>query len=221
MKTGIVVGAAPIGSEIALLDKYIMSDCDKYIIAADGGIEYFLSKNICPDHFIGDMDSNNRESEVRTKFPHLRINSCSPIKDVTDMEIGIEDALENKCDDIVIFGGSGGKRLSHMFANIQLMSHYKNRGINITMYGDDSKTYIIKGKESKIFKINELKENNIFISVLALTDIAKNVRIKNMFYEYEGDLTNCYALGVSNELKGMDATITLDDGLLLIIEEKK
>lgn len=217
MRTGIVVGAAPLGKEVALLKNLINANENIYTVAADGGIRFFLDADICPDHFIGDMDSNNIVDEVRTVFPEIAINSCSPIKDVTDMEIGIMDAVRTKCNTIYVFGGLGGRRFSHSIANIQLISRMKEQGINVIMHGDGVKMQVLASGESIAYG----QADEGFVSVFALSDVAKNVVIKGLFYEYEGDLSNTTALGVSNELVGNDALITVDDGLLLIIKEDK
>ncbi|MCQ2499357.1 MAG: thiamine diphosphokinase [Lachnospiraceae bacterium] len=233
MKTGIIVGAAPLGKETELLKRLLLTNDDEhavetgcpcktndiYVVAADGGIEFFMKEGIKPDHWIGDMDSVTTELKgvVSNQFPDLKINSCSPIKDVTDMEIGIEDAILNDCENIYLFGGLGGQRTSHTIANIQLICHYKNKGINVKLFGEGKTAFVIKGGEVKKYT----KSDKGFVSVLALSDIAKGVKIKGLFYEYEGDLSNTYALGVSNELTGKPASVSLDEGILLIIEETK
>ena len=217
MKKAIIVGSVPIGKEKDELLKLIKTE-EYYLIAADGGISFFLENNLSPGHFIGDMDSvdsNETVAIVKERFPELLINSCSPIKDVTDMEIGIEDAISKGANEILIYGGLGGKRMSHTIANIQLISRYKDNNIDITMYDANAKVYIIGDGE----KVEYSEDNEGFISVFSLSDISKNVKITGFFYEFEGNLYNTNALGVSNEFIGKKSRIALSKGVLLIVEE--
>lgn len=214
MKSAIIVGASPLGGEKEELKKQIQTG-DYYTIAADGGIRFFIENNICPDIYIGDMDSSDSKMNIREIFPDINVESCSPIKDVTDMEIAVSNAVSKNYSDIIIYGGIGGNRISHMFANIQLMSAYKSKGINITMFGDNSLIYLLSSGDSVLYS----SDKKGFISVISLTDISKNVEIKGFFYEYKGDLYNTNALGVSNEFTGREGQITIGEGMLLIIEE--
>ncbi|MCQ2080431.1 MAG: thiamine diphosphokinase [Lachnospiraceae bacterium] len=215
MKTGIIVGAAPLGKEREILKKMLTSSRkDYYVVAADGGICFFLEENIRPDHFIGDMDSTSDSflKTVKSIFPDLKTNSCSPIKDETDMELGLQDAFSNGCDTAYMFGGLGGERISHAFANIQLMHHFLLEGKKITAYYENAIAYLTdKDIDFKARKAG-------FISILSLTDEAL-VSIKGLKYEFEGKLTNAHALGVSNEFIGKEVHISLDKGVLLIVEE--
>ena len=58
------------------------------------------------------------------------------------------------------------------------------------------------------------------ISVFALSDVAKGVKIKGLSYEYEGNLKNDFALGVSNSFCGKEGSVSLEEGALLIVEKE-
>lgn len=217
IKIGILVGAAPLGAASKKLTDIIKSynRNDLFIVAADGGIEYFLENNISPDRWIGDMDSaGDIKEKVLSIFPQLSTDICSPIKDVTDMCMAIEEAKNMGSKKIYMFGGSGGKRNEHTFANLSLLYHYAKLGIDVTMISENDKMYVIYNS-TKLYE----KRDRGFISVFSITDMARDVKIKGLFYEYEGDLTNEVALGVSNEFCGKEALISVNDGALLIVEE--
>lgn len=59
------------------------------------------------------------------------------------------------------------------------------------------------------------------ISVICLSDVAKHVVIKGLKYEYEGDLSNQFALGVSNSFIGKEGLIQVEEGELLLIYERE
>ncbi len=222
-RLGVLVGASTIGNEEGKLIELIGQQ-NVYMIAVDGGIAFFIKNNIVPDFWLGDMDSTkeksieniNKESsfELDDFLAKIKKKELSPIKDDTDMALAVEDAIANGCDEIAIFGGLGGARMSHTFANVQLIHRFAKKGIDTRMYSENSIVQVIVNKSIQL-----PKKDKGFVSIFALTDKAKGVSIKNLFYEYEGDLTNDVALGVSNEFCGKDASVSVEDGALLVIYE--
>lgn len=211
-KIGILVGAAPLEEEKEELIN-MLSQSNAYRIAVDGGIAFFLQHGMRPDRWIGDMDSA-KEKNLDAPISDCRTSQVSAIKDETDMVLAVEDALENGCDEIAIFGGTGGSRISHTFANVQMLYHYAKAGKKIRMYARQGRlTVLVNG--SMQFPARD----SGFISVFSLTDISENVVIQGFFYGYEGDLHNDIALGVSNEYCGKCGKISVENGALLIIEE--
>lgn len=215
-KIGILVGAAPIEEERAKLTE-LLSKENVYTVAADGGIGFFIENHIEPDEWIGDMDSADAgfTGLVRQMFPTLKEDTCSPIKDDTDTAIGVEILFANNCDEVYIFGGMGGARPEHGIANIQLMHHYAQYGKKIYIYSGNSEYYILSN-ETKHFSEDEKG----YISVFSLTDLSE-VDLRGLFYEYSGKLTNAYALGVSNEFCNRPASISVSEGIVLVIRSGK
>lgn len=218
---GIVVGAAPVLSERIILKKLIEENPREniYIIAADGGIQVFLEESIAPDLWIGDMDSSGEfsKAELIDKWPcGLERRTCSPIKNETDMELALNIFREKSISKIYMFGGIGGNRISHLYANTQLMMDAKSKGMEVIAFGEGITMQVLKGPETLHFD----KEHTGFVSVIALTDKAQGLKIQGLFYEYQGDLTNSHALGVSNEFCGKEAFISIEKGCLLVIQEK-
>lgn len=212
---GIVVGAVPISNERAKLLQLIKENNGKsFVIAADGGIKFFLDEKIAPDLWIGDMDSSTNEliEKVDREFSNLASRTCSPIKDDTDLAIALKIIFEEmKYDKAIVFGGIGGVRFDHSIANIQLMHHYKACGMNVEMYGSNVKMEVLMDEE---VHYGEGEEG--YISVFSLTDEV-NIDISGLFYEYTGTLKNTYALGVSNEFCNRKASISVKNGTALIV----
>lgn len=218
-KLGIVVGAAPVCSERVELFNLIKNP-ENYKIAADGGIALFLEAGVCPDHWLGDMDSvkdleNSSEYAENPLFEKILKTILPCEKDDTDMALAVKRAVEEGCNEIMIFGGTGGKRMSHTFANIQLLHHYAELGIKITMVGENCRTFVLYNNTIQY----DAAEKGL-ISIIALNDKAEGVTIKGLFYEFSGTLTNTFALGVSNQFVGKEAVVAVENGALLIIKEE-
>lgn len=222
-KIGIVVGAAPIKKEKDYLIHLIRNSKEAYIVAADGGIEFFLKESeIEPNEWIGDMDSTDSKRilvrDVKNAFPNLVIKTCSPIKDDTDMAIGLKILAEQNCKSCYIFGGVGGDRFDHTFANIALMYGYAKKHIDVKLVSNDSIIHVLNS-EGEVVSLNYEKRDSGIISIFSLTDKTEIVKIEGLFYEYEGPLYNYKALGVSNEFCGKPARLTVKDGAILIIDK--
>lgn len=214
-KVGIIVGGAPILREAELL-KRIIKDDSSFVIAADAGISYLVENSLRVNEFVGDMDSVDEDiDQIKIIYPGIKISQCSPIKDVTDTEIALEKLVKLGCKEVHIFGGVGGSRIEHTFANIQLISRYKNLGIKCYLYGDNIMMHVLSDGDVEEYD----SRYSGLISVFSLSDISRNVTIKGLFYEFSGDLTNDNALGVSNRFTGKEASISIENGRLLVTEE--
>ena len=179
------------------------------IIAADAGIKNTHKFNIKPDFIIGDFDSLGYTPTDSNTIIH-------PIeKDDTDTMLAVKYGFEKGFKNFRIFGGIGG-RLDHTFANIQTASYIAENDGNAVFYGKNECFTVIKNNE-----INFPKESKGNISIFALED-CKNVNINGLYYELEnGCLSPDFPLGVSNKFNNKEATISVEEGKLLIIWEDK
>ncbi len=179
------------------------------VIAADSGIINAQKFNIEPDYIIGDFDSLGYTP-----------NNCNTIihpieKDDTDTMLAIKLGFEKGYKSFRIFGGIGG-RLDHTFANIQAASYIAENGGNAIFYGNKENLTVIKNNK---FSFNNENKGNV--SIFALEE-SKNVSVNGLYYELEnGCLSINFPLGTSNKFNNKDATITVEQGKLLIIWERQ
>ena len=217
-KTAILVGAAPLGEECIFLENALTKE-NTCTIAVDGGMEFFAKRGILPDYWIGDMDSAAYDAESQKNSGQMsskRICRVPVMKDDTDMALAAGRAYELGCEEILIFGGMGGERLSHTLANIQLMHQFDKKGCHIRMISERIQMEVFcKGEKS--FS----KDMRGLLSVFALTDRAEDVSMEGLKYEYHGELTNERALGVSNAFAGRESRISVGKGTLLLVYEKE
>lgn len=179
------------------------------VIAADAGITNTEKFNIEPDYIIGDFDSLGYTPTNKNTVIH-------PIeKDDTDTMLAVKLGFENGYNNFRIFGGIGG-RLDHTFANIQTASYIAENNGKAVFYGNNESFTVIKNE-----KICFTKESEGNISVFALEE-CKNVNINGLYYQLEnGCLSPDFPLGVSNKFNNKEATISVEEGKLLIIWSKK
>ena len=178
------------------------------IIAADGGYSTLKKLNIKPDLVVGDFDSLGEAPKDETVIKH-------PIKkDDTDTILAVKIGLEKGYKTFVIYGAVGG-RLDHTVATIQTATFVaENGGIAYIYDGNHTVTAI---KNSSInFKVNAKG----YISIFALSGVAKGVTIKGLLYELDNaEITPSFPIGVSNEFISKESEISVKDGVLTIIFE--
>lgn len=215
-KTGILVGSVLLGTEQILLEEMIHKE-NIYSVAVDGGIAFFLKHGIIPDYWIGDMDSvmpDDMQAVLAGKMSQDNFCRVPVMKDDTDMALAVEKAWKSGCEEILIFGGCGGSRVSHTLANIQLMLHYEKKGCHIRMISEHNHMEVLCNG-IKAFS----KEMKGLVSVFSLTDSSEDVVIEGLKYSYRGELDNDKALGVSNAFVGKESHISVGKGALLLIYE--
>ena len=201
MKRCIIVGAGDNSGT------YFSKNDYDILIAADGGLKVIEKLGFSPDLIMGDFDSLGYAPEgdnvIRFKVE----------KDVTDMMIAVNKAIECGCTEITIFGGTG-MRPDHTFANISTMLYASKKDVNIRMVDKSYIYYVITNDEITI-KGEEGKD----LSVFAL-DSQVEITIRGALYEVENAvLKNDMTLGVSNSFLKDKANI-ISKGSILIIEQK-
>lgn len=181
-----------------------------FVIAGDGGFAYCLDKKIPADMVIGDFDSLGYRPD------HPNVIPLKPEKDDTDMLSAVKEGWKRGYRDFCFYGATGG-RISHTIANIQLLTDLAKRGGQGVLIGVDSWYRVIS---NGTYRIEEGLEG--YLSVFCLGDRASGVTEKGLKYELEdAELTMEFPLGVSNELTGKEGYISVKEGSLLLIWEKK
>lgn len=206
IKTALIIGAGKIYDFSELKSFVYENKC--FVIAADAGYYNALRADIKPDLIVGDFDSG---VEPETDIEKLVLN---PVKDKTDMEVCIEEAVKNGAKSIAVFGGLGG-RFSHTMANIEMCVKYREYGISIFLYDENSRIRILINEKAEL-------EKSVYkyISVFSLSDFCR-LSMDGFFYDLNHfTLKNKTTLGTSNELVKEKGIIEVLEGILLVIEEK-
>ena len=196
-----IVGALPLDSRLAPAPQ--LGDL---LIAADGGYTNLKALNIRPDLVVGDFDS----SPIPTDHPNVQ--SLPSIKDETDVGYALGEGLSRGYRNFIILGGLGGG-LDHTMANLQLLHNMQKQGAFAILVGDTQcATVITETALSFSFAIKGR------ISIFAMGGEATGVTLRGLKYPLMDEpLSPQFPLGVSNELIGLPATISVKNGSLLAI----
>lgn len=176
------------------------------LIAADGGYRHLQSLGLRPDLLVADFDSYT--GDAPSGIPLMRFR---PEKDDTDMGIAIAEGIRRGCDQFYLYGGVGG-RADHTFANYQALIALARQGLRGFLMNRDVLTTAVCNSSLRLRALS-----SGYVSVFAADSQCSGVSIKGLKYELDRvTLTNDYPLGVSNEVVGRPAEISVENGTLLI-----
>lgn len=178
------------------------------VIAADAGMHKAAKLGIVPQVIVGDMDSVQNRN-----FPeNAQVFFFDSIKDDTDTLIAIKKGLEAGCKEFVILGGLGG-RLDHTIANLHCLKFLLQQGAKAILADDMCRCRLLCN-ESEV-----IQSKYRYLSVFSYGEKAEGVTLSGVFYPLQNAvLTNSFPLGISNKIVEKQASITVQKGILLVIE---
>lgn len=176
------------------------------LIAADGGYEHLKALGLEPDFVVGDFDS----LAVPPKRPGVL--PLPKEKDDTDMLAALRLGVEKGFGEFHLYGGVGG-RMDHTVANLQCLVWLAKQGLHGRLYGDHWTAEAVTDGTLAFGA-----ERRGYLSVFSQGDRAEGVRLCGLKYPLENAvLTNDFPLGVSNEFTGVESTVSVGKGSLLVI----
>ena len=182
---------------------------EDFVIAADGGLRHTQKWNITPNEIIGDFDSLGFVPEGGNVFPIE--------KDDTDAMLAVRRGLSLGYREFILYGSLDGPRLDHTIANFQTLQFLADREAVGYLVGKD---YILTVVKDGSLRFPAGLEGTI--SVFCMGRDSRGVTLKGLYYPLEnGTLTAGFPLGVSNHFTETEATISVIDGSLLVLWDRK
>ena len=180
-----------------------------YVIAADGGLAHVQRLGILPDEILGDFDSLGYTPEGANVFPME--------KDDTDAMLAVRRGLSLGFRGFLLYGSLDGPRLDHTVANFQTLQYLADRDAWGCLAGRDCLVTVVKNGSLRF-----PEGCSGTLSVFCLGPDARGVTLEGVYYPLEkGTLTPGFPLGVSNHFTGRAARITVEEGSLLVLWDRK
>ena len=211
MYSCLLVGGAP--TEHKGLD-FVLENCSfDTIIAVDAGYAALVERGIAPHHVFGDFDSLGFiPQEVEGG---ACVHPFDPHKDFTDMDLALNFAIGEGFTHIIMCDGLHA-RLDHSLANLQLMAAAARKGQRVWGITEEEVVVALDAK-GELDHLEIAAGSQGICSVLAHSDSVSGAYETGLAYGLEdAQLTNCFPLGISNELTGAPARISLDEGSVWI-----
>ena len=211
MKVALVLN----GDDPSREDLKLLGACDA-IVCADGAAQALLRAEYPPTVIVGDLDSLGPDAYNWADALNIPIERHPVEKDETDGELALKRCFEYDPNSILILGGHGGR--SAMFlANLKLLRRCHDRGIEAAMIGQgESIRYLSPGSELSLAGRTGSVINTLAMDSKAIVDMHGT--------EWDGDGVEIgarTARGVSNTIVSDGAKITVHEGTVLIIVERR
>ena len=187
------------------------SDCAKEgkfdaVYAVDAGFALLEQMGFVPDMAVGDFDSLGYIPRCQ------RVVELPVEKDKSDLEVAMDRAKKRNFDEVVIYGALGA-RLDHTVANLQMCARFAEEGMGVTFIAGDYAIRIVVGPD--VFELPTLERGTV--SVFSATAESRGVIERGMHYSIDDQtLTNRTTWGLSNELEGREAAISIEEGTLYV-----
>ncbi len=178
------------------------------LICADCGYRHAQRLGLVPDVLMGDFDS----------FTEQLPDTCTILrhpaeKDETDTMLAVYHGRDRGCTEFHIYGAFGGARLDHSIANLQMLHHMAAQGLHGILYDGGTRVTVQTAGTVRYPKTDG------YLSLFSLTDVCTGLTVRGVKYPLESaELSNRFPLGVSNEILADEAEITLQSGVLLIVQ---
>jgi thiamine pyrophosphokinase len=185
------------------------------ILCADGGTRHALALKLRPTLIVGDLDSAERATLEKYRAENVEIESFSPDKNETDLELAIRRAMELKPTQIVIMAALGG-RLDQTLANIALLSDPHLAGFDVRLDDGVEEIFLCPDRVEIHGQIGDL------VSLLPWQGAVSEVLTENLKWPLQKETLYPYKTrGISNEMMSEAASISIRSGLLLVVHRRQ
>lgn len=185
-----------------------------FVIAADSGLATAERLGHHVDLVVGDLDSATADEVARAEAAGARIERHPAEKDHTDLELALLAARDAGATDVTVVGDCGG-RLDHLIGGLLLLGADPYAGLRIEASIGGALVTVVTGTGGARTVAGRPGE---LVSLLAVGGPALGVRTEGLRYRLDGDdLAAGSSRGISNVLTGVEATVSVDDGTLLIV----
>lgn len=191
---------------LKLTEELPQIDCD--YIGADKGALLLAQNNIEMEVAIGDFDSIDQKELPFIEKHAKKLICLNPIKDDSDSEAALKEALKRGYNEIFMTGAFGG-RIDHSYYNIRLAFKHPNC---LKLWSRNNLVYALK---EGVYNIE--KENYKYISFFA----EEHARITLEGFEYplkEQNLTKDDIYTLSNSIVDQCGVLTVHEGNVLVIQ---
>lgn len=184
------------------------------VVAADGGARYALAAGIVPDLIVGDMDSLGEDLAQEAERRGASLQRHPARKDKMDGHLAILAAEERGATAAGLLCAAGGKP-GAVFALPHILLAAERIGLRSAVVADWGRMFVV---ETSSLVVEGSAGDSI--SIFPLSGQATGVTIQGMGYPLtNARLRSGDTLGFHNELVGSEATVRVESGALLVVQE--
>lgn len=201
----------PVAALTAVLTDLFADDAP-LVIAADSGLDHALALGLHVDVVVGDLDSASAAGQAAARAAGSEFETHPTDKDATDLELALLSARDRGARRVTVVGGGGGRH-DHLLANALVLAAADLADLDLDALVGTARITVIRSRAELHGRPGAL------CSLLPVGGVAHGVRTDGLRFPLHGeDLLPGSTRGVSNELLGTTATVTVTDGVLLAVQ---
>ena len=202
-------GGAPAVTRDALGD---LGD-DPLVVAADEGLVHARALGLDVAVVVGDMDSVDPAVLAAAEAAGTAVDRHPVAKDATDLDLALDVALADGPSRLVVVTGRGD-RDDHALAVALSMSAPDRTRVPVEAWIGPTHLWVVRAGEPRRLP----GRRGDLVSLLPLHGPARRVTTGGLLYPLTAeDLPAGSSRGVSNQWTGDEATVRLDDGVLVAV----
>ena len=188
---------------------------DDFLIAADGGTQHILALGLLPSLVIGDLDSLAADNRRRLEGSSVEIRQYPRDKNETDLELALHSALDEGYRSILILAALGG-RLDQSLGNLALLTDPSLAEVDVRLDDGIEEVFFVRKQADIQGRPGDT------VSLLPWGSPAGGVTTEGLRWPLRGEtLYPDKTRGVSNEMLGETASVTIQSGLLLVVHRRQ
>lgn len=206
---------------IEFAEEYLKTLSYDKVFAVDKGLEYVEKLQIVPDYIVGDFDSVQEQvlHKYQSAMKQCQMDIYPVKKDATDTELAVRKAMEHS-NQITILGATGS-RIDHMLGNMDLLLQAVRNQCLCYIVDETNRIQILHSEYRKKCSIPKDNQFGKYLSVIPITESITGVSMTGVEYPLENVVINKgYTLTISNVIIEANANISIEDGILYVIESK-
>ena len=205
----IIIGGGGIGPRVVA-----HLPAERIVIAADSGLDHAMELGLEVDLLVGDLDSISPDALEAAKAAGVPIDLYPAAKDATDLALALLTARDAGAAHITVVAGDGG-RLDHLLTGLLALADPALADAVVEAWIGDAWVRALHGPgRAEIHgRPGEL------VTLAAVGGPAIGVRTEALVYPlHDETLEPGSTRGVSNLLETTEATVSLEEGTLLIVQ---
>jgi thiamine pyrophosphokinase len=178
-------------------------------------MRHALTLGVKPNLIIGDMDSAERETLQKFRNDGVNIESFPEDKNETDLELAINRAIELNPKQMIIVASLGG-RLDQTLANIALLTDLRLSIFDVRLDDGVEEIFLCRDQAEVHGRSGDI------VSLIPWHGAVSKVQTNDLKWAlHKETLYPDKTRGISNEMTGKTASVSIGAGLLLIVHRRQ